>query len=402
MKQAFVYLQSASMDELEWLLVDGGPGRPEKGSGSLDELATQAAGFQVIGVVSASLLLLTHTELAFTQPAKLRKAVPYALEEAVSEDVEDLHFALGRIESGNTQVAVISDLLLETWQQRFAEVGITLRAITPETLLLPWNENNWSIIVCGTEVVIRTAEFSGFTAEREGLEDIIMAVLDTQDMPAAINIWYCGDRVKPLQWADTAPPITTPPCPNGRLGVLAGQWDSRLSLNLLQGGHSSEPDLGKLLKPWRWVAALLVVWLGVQTTGQYIEKKRLSEEVSQITQQMESIYRNTFPDARRVVNPRVQMEQRLAELKGNSNSGDSDFIPLLAKSSDILGKHSNALLNGVNYRSGNLTLQMSAKNLSDLDNLKNEIGALDGIQAELAAADSDSGKASAQIRIRTP
>ena len=36
----------------------------------------------------------------------------------------------------------------------------------------------------------------------------------------------------------------------------------------------------------------------------------------------------------------------------------------------------------------------------DLDNLKNDIAAVEGLEAELAAADSQAGKASAQIRIK--
>ena len=401
MKQAFVFLQNEATEDLEWLLADGGPGRPERGNGALEELAPKLTGYQVIAIASANQVTLTHTELEFIQPAKLRKAVGYALEEQLSQDVEDLHFALGRIESGHTQVAVIRNDLLETWRDAFASAGITLRAITVDLLLLPWKENSWSILLCGDDVLVRTGEFTGFTAEREGLEDLIVAVLESEEMPESINTWYCGDRIKPMQWADSAPSITTPPCPNGKLGVMAGQWDSRQTLNLLQGGHSSETDFGKLFRPWRWAAVLLAVWLGVQTGGQWLERQRLDNQVTQINQEMENIYRRTFPEARKVVNPRVQMEQRLRELKGSGNSGDGDFIPLLAKSTEVLEKHSNTLLNSVNFRNGSLTLQMSAKNLSDLDNLKNDIAAVAGLEAELAAADSQAGKASAQIRIKS-
>lgn len=399
MKLAFVYLHNESTDQLEWLLVDGGNSKPERGQGPIDALAPLVSGYQVIAVASARHALLTHSELEFTQPAKLRKAIPFALEEQLSEDVEELHFSLGRIEAGHTQVAVIRDELLRGWSDQFSEAGINLRAITIDLLMLPWQENSWSILVCSDYVIVRNGEFSGFTAEREGLETLIMAVLESETMPGAINVWYCGDRVKPMQWASDAPPITTPPCPNGPLGVLSGQWDARHTLNLLQGTHSSEPEFGKVLKPWRWAAALLVLWIGIQATGLFVEKQKLSAEVSQINQEMESIYRQTFPEARKVVNPRVQMEQKLRELKGTGDSSASDFIPLLAKSSDLLGKHGNAVLNGVNYRNNSLTLQMSAKNLSDLDNLKNDIAAVEGLGAELAAADSSSGKASAQIRI---
>lgn len=401
MKQAFVYLNSESTEKLEWVLTDSSHSSFEHGSGPLDSLEPLALGHQIIGIVSGERVLLTHTDLEFTQTSKLRKAVPYALEESLSEDVDSLHFSLGKIESGKTQVAVINNALLKDWKADFAEAGMNLRTVVPDLLLLPIKEDSWSLLVSDEHVLVRTGEFSGFASEREGLEELIMAILETEEMPESISVWYCGNNPKPMKWSSSAPPVTTPPCPNGSLGLLASEWDARHSLNLLQGGHSDAPDIGKFLKPWRWVAALLMMWVGVLFAGQLIEKQELKAQQTQINKQMESIYRKTFPEARKVVNPRVQMEQRLRELKGGGDTSDKDFMPLLAKSSSVLSKHGSVVLSGINFRNGRLTLHISGKNLSDLDNLKNDIAAVDGLQAELASADSGNGKASAQIRIQS-
>lgn len=400
MKQAFVYLRSENLDKLEWVLTDSSKSSFIQGSGPLDSLAPMATGYQVIGIVSSELVLLTHTDLEFTQASKLRKAVPYALEESLSEDVESLHFSLGKISSGNTQVAVINEQLLESWKDGFADAGIHLRTLVPDLVLLPREDNGWSLMVSDEHVLVRTDEFSGFSSEREGLEELIMAILETEEMPESITVWYCGKTSKPMKWSSAAPPVTTPPCPDSALGLLARKWDPRHSLNLLQGGHSNDPDVGKLLKPWRWAALLLTLWVGVLFTGQVLERNELKARQSQINKQMESIYRSTFPEARKVVNPRVQMEQRLRELKGGGKISDADFMPLLAQSSSVMDKHPNVVLEGVNFRKGRLTLNVSGKNLSELDSLKSAIASNSTLKTELAAADSGDGKSTAQIRIQ--
>lgn len=399
MKQAFVYLPSEGTEYLEWVLTDSSHSAFQKGEGPLDALTPLISGHQIIGVVASEQVLLTNTDLEFTQASKLRKAIPYALEDNLSEDVESLHFALGKIETGNTQVAIINDERLAGWKADFEAAGLHFRAIVPDLLLLPIEENSWSLLVAEERVLVRTGEFSGFTAEREGLEEFIMAILQNETMPESISVWYCGKTPKPMKWSNAAPPVTTPPCPHGPLALLATHWDPRQSLNLLQGSHSGEPELGKLLKPWRWVAVLFVLWMGVLFTGQVLEKNELQARQAELNKQMASIYRQTFPEARKVVNPRVQMEQKLRELKGGGNSSESDFMPLLAQSTSVLSKHSSVLLNNINFRSKRLTLHVSGKNLSDLDNLKNDIAGIAGLKAELAAADSGGGKASAQIRI---
>ncbi len=81
-------------------------------SGPLEQAAQRAAGRHVCVLVPGTDVLLTEPELPAKAGAKLQQIVPYALEEQLAEDIDDLHFAIGK-RSGDaptTPVAVVARL----------------------------------------------------------------------------------------------------------------------------------------------------------------------------------------------------------------------------------------------------------------------------------------------------
>ena len=62
-------------------------------------------------------VLLAEPELPAKAGAKLQQIVPYALEEQLAEDIDDLHFAIGKRagDSSTTPVAVVALSLMDEW-----------------------------------------------------------------------------------------------------------------------------------------------------------------------------------------------------------------------------------------------------------------------------------------------
>ena len=100
----------------EWVLmgVDGQAAGTVQ-SGTLQEAAVAASGLRVSVLAPASDCLLTTVSVPGSNRQKLVRAVPYALEEQLTVDVEDLHFALGpELGDGNHAVLVIAIERLES------------------------------------------------------------------------------------------------------------------------------------------------------------------------------------------------------------------------------------------------------------------------------------------------
>src|ERR1044071_8354455 len=84
----------------EWIVVDGAGARHGNvQSGPLDLAAAAAANRRVIVLVPGTDALLAEPVLPVKSGTKLAQVVPFALEEHLAADVEDLHFAVGKRET---------------------------------------------------------------------------------------------------------------------------------------------------------------------------------------------------------------------------------------------------------------------------------------------------------------
>ncbi|HGG60326.1 MAG TPA: type II secretion system protein GspL [Gammaproteobacteria bacterium] len=404
MHYQLIRLDPADTGKAEWLTFT--PGEPPEtvSRGGLEEALKQAAGKPAVLIVPGEQTLMTSVELPIRQVAKLRKAIPFALEEKLASDVEELHFALGDVQGERKRVVIVENSLMNEWTVELGELGVTPIAVIPDVLALPWHEDEWSVLIDGDRALVRSGPTSGFVCEKENLTMLIDAHLEEEKAPLIVRYWNCSDGpdlLWPVSRAAEAPSIKKYSCGGGALRVLAQGWDPRASLNLLQDRYSQQADALKMLKPWRWAAALFGLWLAIGFGQNLAHKHQLEKRQTALRQQAEQIYKRTFPGAKRIVNPRVQMEQKLKALKGGGKTaGDSQFLPLLAQGSQALNQQSGLKLEKIGYRNGELSLEVSAPSLTQLDSLKQKLATTPGLAAELKSADSNAGGATGQIRIR--
>jgi general secretion pathway protein L len=126
---------------------------------------------------------------------------------------------------------------------------------------------------------------------------------------------------------------------------------------------------------------------------------RLSKEQDHLATRIEEIYRQAFPGAKRVVNPRVQMQQHLEKLQGRQGGG-SQFLLLLARSGDVLRKASDIEISGANYRAGRLDVDLTATSLQVLDDLKQTLTGK-GLTVEIQSATTEAGqRVKSRLRIQ--
>ena len=109
----------------EWIVMDGsGARRGNVQSGPLDLAPAAATGRKVIVLVPGTDALLAEPVLPVKSGAKLAQVVPFALEEHLAADVEDLHFAVGKRDTRpGTPVAVVSHARMDAWQALLADAG---------------------------------------------------------------------------------------------------------------------------------------------------------------------------------------------------------------------------------------------------------------------------------------
>ena len=137
--------------------------------------------------------------------------------------------------------------------------------------------------------------------------------------------------------------------------------------------------------------------LSIIVTG--IDYFRLSSEQDELNARMRAVFMQSFPDTRRVVDPRVQMQQQLEQLQRQAGSG-ARFLMLLARSADVLRTAKDIEISGASYRAGRLDVDLTAANLQVLDQLKQSLSA-HGLVVEIQSAAADAGqRVKSRLRIQ--
>src|SRR5215470_4828946 len=79
-------------------------------SGELMQAAPLAVGRRVAVVVAASDVLVTESDAPAKSASKLAQVIPFALEERVADEIENLHFAIGEraADTGRVPVVVVT------------------------------------------------------------------------------------------------------------------------------------------------------------------------------------------------------------------------------------------------------------------------------------------------------
>src|SRR6202050_4248587 len=132
-------LPPPGQEETEWLTIDdSGAPAATKPRGPLTLAAAVAHKGTVVVLAPATQILLAEPELPPGSGAKLARAVPFALEEQLTEDIDQLAFAVGRrSERGTTPVAVVSRSILQAWISTLSQAGISPIAMYADMSLLP-------------------------------------------------------------------------------------------------------------------------------------------------------------------------------------------------------------------------------------------------------------------------
>lgn len=381
----------------DWLLADEqGQARSPVRAGAPDEGVISATP-RIVVLVPGAEVFLTDAQIPGRNRQRALRAIPYALEERLATDVDSLHFALGPVQDGDRfPVAVVDCSRMDAWAALLQDRGILANQWIPDVLSLPVPDSGtWSLMVDDGMVLVRSGPYAGFASETASLTTLVSLFAAREELPASVTVF--GATLLDLEGVETSFSDSD----QGALEILARGWAQGPAIDLLQGAYSRREQWGRLLRPWKASAALLLaaILLGTIATG--VDYTRLSAAEQQLNAQIEAVYRQAFPDAKRVVNPRSQMEQQLKQLQRRSGGGDTGFMTMLGQTGEVLRATQGIDILAASYRDGRLDLELQVENLQILDQLKQALAASGRMNAEIQSATTQEGqKVQSRIRIQ--
>ncbi len=383
---------------------DAGEPQGAVAHGRIQEALALAPGRQVIVLTPASDVLLARAAVPNVGRQRLAQAIPYALEDQLGSEVEDLHFALGRQADQGISVAVVARSKIVGWLECLRDAGFQPDLLVPALLALPYEEGTWTVLRDAAGALCRSGGQAGFAADHDNLETLLsLTIAETGDTPARLRILDAPGA--PALHSETGlqslgVAVSHETSAEDALAVLARNYHDDLAINLLQGDYSRREQLEKLWRPWKPAAALLALWTIVYVGMTVSEVVSLGRQAPKLQKEIEQSYLQAFPDARKVVNPKVQMQRRLDVLRGNQGAGGG-FLQLLAQAGGPLKDTPNLELRTITFKEGQLSVDLKVHDLQQLDQLKQRLAAQPGVEVEIQSASSRNDNVESRLQLRT-
>lgn len=349
-------------DQVEWLSPDG-----QLQSASFTAFAAHVGQAPLLLVVPGEMATLHYMPLPGRRRSLWARAAPYALEDQLIDDVDNLHFALAATaQEERIALITVQHQTMRDWLAACAAHQLLVQAVIPDVLLLPWQEDAWTIVRDAQRLLIRTGRWSGFVSALDTWAWFSGAALATA--PAPQRICAVGD----LPALPFAAQLETLPDQH-LLQICAAGYQSASAINLMQGQYAPQTAWQRWLYPWRFSAALVALLLLVQGAMLLYQQQQLQREHSALRSAMEQLYKAAVPGATRIVNPRVQLEGRWRELLPNSKYRGSAFFALLEHSGQALVAFPTVTLVSLDYRAGQLDLALQGGDPATLDQLRQRL-----------------------------
>lgn len=404
-------------------------------------------------LVPAGCFLFSSVQAPAGQVKYLQKAIPYLLEEQLADPIEELHFVVFGKPSGlRASVGAIRKSFIEGWLEALGEHQLNAVHLVPDVLCLPWSDNHWQLLISDHKVLVRTEEYSGWgcavgqlplfleasleerktaikdRVSREMGREVIEGSRDDSAVshPLVINLANeqhnkiasrVLDALKLELMEKTKGQETAVNLPSVKvvrqvlemsvleilgMGFVKSELEKK-SANVLQGSFKSQRvrQSSKIkYQRFAWVAA---IWFVGFLSLSWVQGFYLNQQADALRDASETVFRQLFPNEKRIVNLRSQLK---SQLKKNAGSQSVDFMRLLQpigqQIATLTAKDKQAVqINRVTFRqkSGQVQLELEFKSYPYVDELKNLIEQA-GLVASIDGANQGSeNKIKARLKV---
>ncbi len=362
-----------SNNEVEWLILSETGLTQGPNITSLSEIPKPEGSASNIALVPTQQLSLHRAKIPPSSPTRMLQAIPFALEDQLMDDVSEVHFALGPIVRGmDLPVIVVKKNLMDQWTAALNQAGLQVDRLVPDLFALPWQMDQWTLLLMDETALVRTGEFDGFSADLSSLPALLQISLDELEefKPTLFQIYSRVDHpsLPELQHFQTISiehiPLTVEP-----FVFLAEQIKLKTPFNLLQGDYQADRSLDIVISHWKIAGLVAATWLGIAILLTVTQLFYWGHKSDSIHKQITTIYHTAFPTSKLSDNPKSQMQHEIDRLQKDAAGGD--FLSLLGVVGQVLNTipSTQMQLTGFTFQNDQLVLEVQVHDFSVLQNL---------------------------------
>lgn len=383
-KKLIIYLQNNAIEmTMDWVLVgDNDLVISNHHQLTLTQAANQAQ--QIIALVPGVDVFLTQAKLPKLSPARLAKALPYALEDQLTEEASTLHFATSALNKDKPlPVAIVSKKNMDDWlrflKNELKENNSKLMAMIPDVLLLPWQPSSFYIYANEQLALVRTNEKLGFAIENDQLFTVLELMLKKSAIkPNFIQVSTSASLFSSEQIKKLDIPIQMVPVPTSFLGLVAAGIKEPFVFNLLQGAYASKQKEISIEQLMRAGFIITIACLFLWTLADLAAYIILQYERNVLQNESQRIFVELYP--KQSYSRENAYSMIMKELNTLRASHARNAFLRLAKQAELVYSSlssSGLILKTANYQHNQLKLEVEVNDLTLLDKLRQSLAAQD-------------------------
>ncbi len=322
-----------------WRLLDRSGNLLREGAGAP---ADAPRGDRLTVTIPANRVLYAELKLPPVSASRLQTLLPFAIEDKLMSDPATILALAGPAagegsRAGLRVVAVVDKPWLMETLRSLRSAGLSPDALIPQSELVPREPGTWSALLPPGEregVLVRddgfalafdisadpTPPLAVILAVKEAADNAPKQMLALAENQESVSGWSAALGL-PVQWRTPAlRAATTSPFDFLTHPALR-------SFAKRPGWHAAWP----LLKPAAIVAGLIVL---VYFAALGVDVWRLDRQQAALRQEMVATFQSTFPEAKAIVDPALQMSRNLVALRRERGQSTDPVVPALAVVSD--------------------------------------------------------------------
>lgn len=366
--------------------------------GTLSEAVNASLQKNITVVLPGEDVLFLTAEIPGKNIQRIQQAVPYALEDEVIDDVDDLYFSIKKQNSDSLDnhynVSVINKSYFESIIQQLESAGIFAEAMIADYFLL---KDLPSLFFDGSRIVYNNEDFK-LASTVDGVIQSDYEFLDENKKLKLINCNESSNANDFIESLKVKTNVLEEECDVHPLLYLV-EKRSNINVNLLRGEYKKKKDWSQAGKTWLPVTVLFLVWFALQSVLFVFDYIGLNKQNKLLNTEITNIYKKTFPKSKRIIDAKAQMQQKLLSFRKRKGQSGRSFSEMLSNSASVFSRTKGLKIKSLRYYDGRISLEIQIASLQGLDELKEQLINDKNYRVEIQNASSGKNSVTAQLQI---
>ena len=369
--------------------------------GNLNDISDQEKNNTVIIMLPGEEILSKSLILPIKSNAKLKQAIPFAMEDDIASDINDCHFAFEKSEIDESIIVnVIDRKLFKNYLNQLKEINISPSFVVSENSCVYKTEDTINLIIEDAKAHGRCGFKEPYTLDIMDLTNIIKALESNNNNHIQISLSKNNDSlIKQISGlTDTYKSVDTKILSKGAFQEFIKNYFVQDHINLLQGDFKPKIKFEKVFKPWKKSAVLAIFLLLSLSINNVLTTNKLINYEADLSAYFLNEYKYFFNNARNVDDPIriVDSIKNGAQL----NMNNSIFLNGLNIISESVAKENNVQLSSINFTDNRFNLRVLTSTLTSLDSLITSINTNGSLNAIIQTTNQSDNKVESRIEIQ--